>query len=102
MSITIYKYPLTIEEEQVVEIHEQHHILKVNRQITGNDFGKLEESTQMWCLVDTDSPIIKKRILMFQTGSNRIDRYAKNINHIGTVNDDPYIWHYFELLNDEQ
>lgn len=89
MTQRIYKYALEIEREQTIEIYEYADLLTLQVQ----NF----EIPTLWAIVDTSQKEITVTIHMFGTGWI-IDLPAFNgyhYKHIGTVQIDGLVWHYF-------
>ena len=84
---TIFKQRLDICDKQVVEMPEGASILHIDRQ---------DGQPCIWYECDTDMPTTKVTILCFGTGYCMDD--APAMEHIGTVQIDGYVWHYYRKL----
>jgi len=82
MSI-VYKYKLERLESQFLEIPVVADILSV--QIQNGDIC-------LWALVDLELGVENKEIIIVGTGMT----INCNVNHIGTVQEDSFVWHVFE------
>lgn len=83
----IYKYPLEITDNQVIELPKRHQILTAQLQN-----GKL----QLWALVYPEFAKIKKLIHIYGTG-HKIPA-DENLKYISTIQTEGgvFVWHIFE------
>jgi hypothetical protein len=89
---TIWKYPLNINDEtQRIRFRKDAQILTVQMQ-NGEAF--------LWAKVDSEAPEEYRTITSFGTGHKIPENW--NLQFISTVQDDPYVWHFFELLSTSQ
>ncbi len=76
---TIYKYELRDAQDQDVRIHQGAEILAVEYQY---------ERLIMWAIVDTDAPVVRRRILLVETGDD-LGWYAgarlSRLSYVGTL-----------------
>lgn len=90
--LTIFKYPLEITDEQIIELPIEAKVLSVGEQ-NGGLF--------LWAIIDTEKTQTRKyKFLIVGTG-NEMPEAADNELHrfIGTVQIKPYVWHVFEVEN---
>lgn len=94
MKKVVWKYPLAMTHEQVLELPANAHILTV--QIQGKE-------PCLWALVDRTNPPEKRHIVIVGTG-NEDDALGKLLNYIATfqTNGGQYIWHVFESVLDAE
>jgi len=81
---SIYKYTLTITDEQVIRLPLRHRILSVQAQ---------NEELCMWVRVATDDPCIDKKVYVLGTGHK--SNLIKNKTYAGTVPIGSLVWHIF-------
>jgi len=86
--MTIYKFYLKLEGEQVIKIQANHEILSV-----GEQFGDL----YLWVLVNPDEKLVDKKIFIYGTGHLMEKDVTKN-RYLGTVITEGgnLVWHIFE------
>lgn len=88
--ITVYKYVLKDQYEQKVRIYQGARPISVGLQ--GNKLC-------VWCIVDTEQPVIYKTFWIFDTGEaiplKPFDLYYK---YIGRIDDGLIVHHVFENL----
>lgn len=82
--MTIYKYPLRIDDKQSVNMHEHAEILCVHMQAS---------KITLWAKVDLDEIIVGKDIYIRGTGH---DFTGEEKRYIGTAFDGPFVWHVYE------
>jgi len=87
MAMTIYKYPLTVEDVQKVKLPTRHRLLKVHAQ---NDVPTL------WALVDPEFPDTEIEIRIIGTGWE-LPREVADWDYLGTVHTPPFVWHIFKV-----
>ena len=80
---SIYKYPLDVWKTTTINIPEQHEFLHMDLQAG---------VPTVWALVGVVSPMVEKTIHCFGTGW---DVGVENLTHIGTIQHNGYVWHYF-------
>lgn len=101
MTRRVYRYPLTIVDEQVVSMPEGATILSVARREGQRDVvvgvGS-HEPVEMWALVDPDAPPRDRRIRIAGIGHPLTDTDA--LTHLGTVQiaHGQLVFHVFEIL----
>jgi hypothetical protein len=81
--MTIWKYSLTLLDEQQIQIPEGAKILSVQIQ---------NDEICIWALVDTERPKETRSIGIIGTGN---PCWCPNWNYIGTVQQDAFVWHIF-------
>ncbi len=83
---TIYKYPVPVQDEFVVDMPIGAEVLAV--QIQGGE-------AQMWALVETDRPMSKRTFYVRGTGND----YSKQLKgaYVGTFQTGRFVWHLFEV-----
>lgn len=84
---TVHKYPLSLAEDNHIVAHENAWFFDAQIQY---------EKICVWAVVDTDEPPVTKHIGVFGTGNPLPE--DKNLRHIGTVQQPPFVWHIFEIL----
>lgn len=82
---TIYKYPLRIIDRQ--KIYTFKTFVPLSIQVQNGE-------PVLWALVDTASDQTARKIVMHGTG-NEIAHSVINYPHLGTVQIDGFVWHYF-------
>lgn len=84
----VWKYPLTMDHEQVLDLPANAHILCVQIQ---------HDRPCIWALVDSTLPHERRKIVIVGTG-NHDAALAGLLNYIGTfqTNAGGFIWHVFE------
>ena len=87
MSVRIFKYKLSITDEQTICLPQGSRILSVD-----NQDGVLT----LWAMVNTDRPVEPRYIRIVGTGHEIADKAAASLEFIGTVLMDPFVWHVFE------
>ena len=48
----------------------------------------------LWVKVDEDKPLVPHTFVCLGTGMD----FQEEVSYIASVNDEPYIWHFFEVL----
>ena len=88
---TVWKYPLEVEDEQIIEMPANAHILTVQTQ---------QGRPCLWALVDPTRPFEPRRILIAGTGHERKDLDDVGVGYIGTfqVMGGGLIFHVFESV----
>jgi hypothetical protein len=85
----VYRYDLAETPDQDVELTAGAQILLVMRQI------RAPHNMSLWALVDTDNPIVNRRILWRGTGTaDAIPEAAIFLNT--TQEADGFVWHFFD------
>lgn len=84
----VFKYPLEITDEQVVEMPEGAKIISVQTQ---------NNQVCLWAIVTPHNQLIKRGIRIYGTG-HPIDR--ENLEYIGTaiMENGNLVWHVFEVI----
>jgi hypothetical protein len=85
----IWKYPIFIRQEQIIDMPLDAKILTVQLQ---GDFAVL------WALVETNNPIEGRIIVTLMTGESAND-LPEDSSYIGTYQKDELVYHIFERLN---
>lgn len=85
--ITIWKYPIKITDIQKLILPEGSKILSIH-----NQFGILT----LWVLVNTEAKEEERAISIVGTGR---PCWCQTWSFIGTVLDDPFVWHVFAEKN---
>jgi hypothetical protein len=83
----IYKYTLS-DNPTEIEMHKSSRILSVQNQ---------DSTLQIWALVETVSPLIKRKFRVFATGEEIVS--TDKLEYIGTclVFNGILVWHVFEV-----
>jgi len=85
----VYRYDLQAIPDQDVELTAGAQLLAVMRQI------RAPHSMSLWALIDTDYPIVNRRILWRGTGT--ADDIPEDAVHINTTQEtDGFVWHFFD------
>lgn len=89
-SSRVYKFELKLHDSQHIRLPLGAQVLTVAMQ---------REKLCMWVLLDPskETPLEERRFDVVGTG-NPMCCKETNAAYIGTVDDDPYIWHIFEIL----
>lgn len=83
---TVWKYPLKIEDRQVIDIpHLSSSINVLHIDVVDGDI-------YMWCEVDPDNPPVETTILCFGTGHPIL---WSDLKHLGTVINNGFVWHFY-------
>jgi hypothetical protein len=80
---TIYKYTL----DEPVHIPKGSTVVQV---------GIQDGLYCIWAVVDTDAPLEERHFVVVGTGRE----LTTNMVHVGTVFEDPFVWHIMELKNE--
>lgn len=92
---TIWKFPLQICDEQVIEVPVGTVPLYIGLQADQRIGYCTTSQVVLWCTVmDTTAPKSCLKIRCFGTG-NPTDESATRSNYIGTVQVGPFVWHFF-------
>lgn len=99
MAQRIFKYPLEVTDEQVIEIPNGAKILTIQTQVTSGKESEVPVTIErpcIWAMVNEQSGIGKKKIVMFGTG-HPIES-NKNLEYIGSfqIHNGKQIYHAFE------
>jgi hypothetical protein len=78
---TIYKYTL----DEPVRIPQGSTVVQV---------GIQDGLYCIWAIVDTDAPLEERRFVVVGTGRE----LSNNMVHVGTVFENPFVWHIMELI----
>jgi len=91
--ITIWKYKISLEHSQDIEMPADSRILVLHKQ-----GSRQEDEIYLWCLVDTDKPKETRSFFFAITGEELL--CGKNCNYVGTLwlMNGNYVLHLFELL----
>ena len=81
---TIYKFPLSITDEQTVSMPRGSQVLSVQMQ---------NEQLNVWALVNTENLQEQRKFRIFGTG-NPVD-VDGNWKFVGTVQERMFVWHIF-------
>ena len=81
----IYKYVLKLAENQAVNIHNNYKLLDIQIQ---------NGCICLWAIVNANEPMVNVDIVMCGTGHELTE--SKKLNYISTVQQDSYVWHFFE------
>jgi len=83
--MTVWKFPLTVADEQIIDIPRVNQPLTVQVQ---------DRDANLWVLVDPDSPRIRVRVRIFGTGHPGITR---DMLYVGTFQmyGGNLVWHVF-------
>jgi hypothetical protein len=84
MSVVVYKYPLELDDSQLIGMPKYADILKVGYQ------GK---SLHVWALVDLKMETVARKFVISGTGH---ELPASRLIYVDTVFDGNYVWHIFD------
>lgn len=84
---TIHKYYVHHMTKQQIKMPEYAKII---------DLKKIGTGIYLWAVVDPDKDIKPRDIYLIGTGHKMPEAYTE---HIGTVEDEGFIWHFFEGIN---
>ncbi len=87
---TIHKYKLKITTFQTVLLPQNYKILHL---------GVQNGVPTIWCECFDDSPLVKLDIYCVGTGFN-MDKLPP-IRHIGTIQIDSFVWHYYQVIHNK-
>ena len=90
VSKTVWKFPLTVTDVQEVLMPTGAQFLHVDVQVP----NAYEREFTLWALVDPQAPKVARRIVVVGTGNPAPDD-ADGAEFVGTVMDDPFVWHVF-------
>lgn len=92
--LTIYKYPIPIEDHFTLELPEGAKILTVQAQ---------RDIPQLWAMVDSETKKETRYFRLGRTGYPLDDDYLRVINHIGTfqIENGTLAFHLFEIKKGE-
>jgi len=85
--MTIYKYAISIYDVQSVFMPKGAEILSVAKQ---------SGALYLWAMVRPNEPMEERRIEIVGTGQEMPVGISVERKFIGTVVDDPFVWHVFE------
>lgn len=88
---TIYEYPMSTETSKI-SMPKGAQVLHVA--MSGN-------VPMIWALVDEDAPMEERDFQTVGTGWPMTERVRKS-PYIGTIMDSPFVWHIFEVKEEEQ
>lgn len=91
MTRTIWKFPLEITREQVIDLPKDAYILSVQAQ---------DGVPTIWAKVDPSADVVPTTIVLRGTGQP-FDAADDEDYHIGTVQIDGDVWHAFERFADD-
>lgn len=88
----IYKYKFVegiIPTMHHISMHSGASILKIDRQ---------RSEYCIWAIVDTDAPIVSRKISLLGTGWEIEDQDISSKNYIGScqIEDENFVWHFFD------
>ena len=86
---TIYKYPLTFQDQSTITLPRGAELLHIDIQ----NPASYPPEIMLWAMVETTNPSGERRIFMSGTGHQLP---AMKIDHIGTVLHQGYVWHVFD------
>lgn len=102
MSITIWKYPLSTDREQIVEVPKKSQALAIQIQNSNAGLGHpLEFNRQvptLWAIVKDDSPKVPVKIFCYGTGE-KFENLIPQV-YLGTAQVHGYVWHFFQERSD--
>lgn len=88
MDLRIWKYELAVTDRQDIEMPERAELLSV---------GSQRESVCLWAMVDASIDRRKTRTIeIIGTGNPVYQDMGVGRTFIGTVIDEPFVWHVFE------
>lgn len=87
-TLTIWKYPIQVTPNQVVEMPKGARILCVQVQ---------NGTLCLWALVNPALPKEQKFVAVLGTGYERSEAQIANYTYLGTVQNPPFVWHVFVL-----
>lgn len=87
---TIFKYPLELGPDNVVNLPKGARLLKVDKQ---------HGAMTLWALVDISAPTVTRRYAIIGTGMD-LEKIAplvlsETVVHVATVFDGAFVWHAF-------
>lgn len=82
----VWKYPLLVQEEQVIWMPEGAKVILLAMQ------GAVPT---LWAMLDPEKVAVPRRIVLHGTG-HEFD--ATGLEHLGSVVDGRFVWHYFEKV----
>ena len=82
----IYKYDIPVTDDFTIDLPTPNKILDVQVQ---------NGSPVMWVLHNTADLIVPNKFCIIGTG-NPIDRNMDNFKHVGSFQNDPFVWHVFK------
>lgn len=83
---TIYKYPIKITDEQLIEVPMEHEFIHVGLDPQGTPC--------LWAMVYLPSQTTRVAVRVCGTG-NPVPRHLCPENRVGTFNHGPFVWHVF-------
>jgi hypothetical protein len=86
----IYKYPLALTGEQVLELPQAARILDI--QMQGFELCA-------WAEIDKSMPSKERKIVLIGTGNPINYKPPQHLMYISTVQIDGMVWHFYELYN---
>jgi hypothetical protein len=91
--ITIWKFPIALSDEQIIEIPADSVIISAIMQIVNG-----WENVVLYAIVNTDKPRVKRRIRIAGTGQPNLDlfdwRFIKTVEML----EGKLVWHIFEWM----
>jgi hypothetical protein len=84
--ITIFKYQFLIADQVIISMPEGAKVLSV--QVQNN-------TPTIWAMVVTESKPQNRQFRVYGTG-NELDTFAINGKHLGTIQQNGFVWHIFE------
>lgn len=84
---TIWKYPLRVEQSQIIEMPHGAELLSI--QLQG-------DQPMLWALVDPHNSKATRAILMYGTGWEMPGGMSLQLIYIDTVQIGALVWHYFD------
>lgn len=86
--IKIYKYPLFVNESQVIKLQRRHRVLSV---------GLQDNQIYLWSAVETDDALVDLEVYIYGTGhtvtGSPTTKNIQDLKFIGTVQQGPFVWH---------
>ena len=84
----LYKYPMTLQSDQFVDMPRGAQVISANIQPGQGMF--------CWAIVDTDAPIVSHLFAVLATG-DKCGIEIRTAHFVNAIYDGPYAWHVFSL-----
>ena len=91
----IWKFELELTDQQILEIPQGAKILTL--QMQKHDEGEVPRP-YFWAEVDPGAPMEERMFLTFGTGKEIPDAFRNLIRHVGTYQQEPFVWHVYEAI----
>ena len=87
----IHKYPLVVQSDQFIKLPIDHVRLEFEMQADYRD----QLIPTLWALVPLEDPLETFKIICLNTGSVISNEALGRYHHMGTVQEQSYVWHFF-------